>query len=187
MISDTRREFHCRMCGECCSGNMQVFLNPRDLEKIGKFLKIDSNQRLLEEGVICLEKGQHQLLLPRIAFKKSASIRFCPFLENRIEEGGEYHGCCMLHPHKKPLVCALAPMARELDLNRDEELFYFKEPVEHCPGMESDKIYEVNSLFPQVKEELILEKQYYRKLRELLDKEIDPLTILREVFQLSPV
>lgn len=187
-MQDCKRvPFHCQMCGECCSGDMRVFLNPYDLEKIRDYLEIDNSQDLLDQGLITLDKGQYGLILPRIAFKRSSDLLFCPFLENRIEEDGNYHGCCSLHPVKKPLVCALAPMARELDLDSGVEHFYFQEPVRNCPGMKSQILYEIEQLFPQVDEELKREKEYYRVLQNRLNQRIDALDILKELFNLQPL
>jgi len=184
MQNDQQVPFHCQMCGECCSGDMRVFLNPHDLDKIRDFLGLDSNPCLLDKGIITLEEGQHGLILPRIAFKASSGLLFCPFLENRIEEDGSYRGCCRLHPARKPLVCALAPMARELDLDSGAERYYFQEPVRNCPGMNTSIAYRVEKLFPQVAEELEREKEYYTRLQSLLEKGHSPHFILEQLFHI---
>jgi len=180
------KNFDCQLCGECCSGEMRVFVNPHDLEKIRRYLKLPDNQSLLDQGYICLDQGQNGLQWPRLRFKKSGKLQFCPFLENRIDDKGDYRGLCQLHPDKKPLVCALAPFARELDLEKKSERFYFQKPVDNCPGCDVSKRYLLSDLFPQVEKELISETHSYQQIKGLLDQGASNQQILKEVFALTP-
>jgi hypothetical protein len=65
--------------------------------------------------------------------------RQCPFLVNDIDHEGTYRGLCSLHPDAKPLVCALSPLAREVDADFNSgtvaETWSFVPPVSHCPGV----------------------------------------------------
>ena len=63
--------------------------------------------------------------------------RQCPFLINDVDDTGTYHGLCSLHPHHKPLVCALSPLSREVEDGAGivGESWSFVPPVEGCPGV----------------------------------------------------
>ncbi len=74
---------------------------------------------------------------PRIRFR-SRPVSQCPFLVNDIDAQGDYRGLCSLHPDAKPLVCALSPLAREVEdpgTGPVAETWSFVPPVEGCPGV----------------------------------------------------
>lgn len=164
---------------------MKIFLNPHDVNKMRLHQGLDSNQQLLELGMICLDRGQQGLILPRIQFKSFEGISFCPFLENRLNDQNHYQGLCLLHPDRKPLVCALAPLAREVDLKKEQKNFYFQKPIEDCPGCNIEKSYEWTELFPQLENELQLEIQYYAELSLVLDHREEPASYLKRLFNLE--
>lgn len=73
---------------------------------------------------------------PRLRFR-TKPLRQCRFLINDLGEG-TYRGLCSLHPHDKPLVCALSPLSREVDdpgFGTAAETWSFVPPVEGCPGV----------------------------------------------------
>ena len=161
------QKFNCTLCGECCSGDMKVFLNPYDLYKMGTFLKLSHTKELFEKNLICLDSGQNGINLPRILFK-TYPFQFCPFLINDFDEETGLRGLCSLHPGHKPLVCALAPLTRELDLEKGTDSFGFVPPHPECPGCgEGDEILP-ESIIKEKAEELRLEKQYYERLSRLI-------------------
>jgi len=55
---------------------------------------------------------------------------------NSLTPSGRYRGLCALHPDFKPLVCALSPLAREVEVHGsvETELWSFVSPVPGCPG-----------------------------------------------------
>ncbi|MDA3850840.1 MAG: YkgJ family cysteine cluster protein [Spirochaetaceae bacterium] len=179
------QQFSCTLCGECCSGDMRVFLNPHDLQKMRDYLGLRTNQELLEQNYIVLGKAQWGLLLPGIRFKRTQGLQFCPFLTNHLDDSGHYRGLCFLHPHKKPLVCALAPYARELDMDTRQSRFYFQEPIKNCPGCKSLELYGLTELFPQVEAELQMEEEYLLRLRESIKNQHSNQEILKNHFGLT--
>lgn len=74
-------QYGCTLCGECGSGSMQVFINSYYIYKMGRFLKMENSSELFERRLVILDKGQNDLLLPRIHFK-TKPFSFCPFLIN---------------------------------------------------------------------------------------------------------
>ncbi len=155
--------FSCTLCGECCSGEMRVFLNPLDIFRIGRFLKLEHSSELFKRRLLMLDKGQNGLQLPRIRFKEKPFL-FCPFLINDFDEERGLRGLCSLHPEHKPLVCRLAPLSRHLDLNSGEEEFEFILPHPDCPGGKTDRILDPDRERDLLAEDLGLETRYYRLL-----------------------
>ena len=80
--------FSCTLCGECCSGNMEVFLNSYDLYKIGRFFNKHHTKELFDSNLLEWAPGQNGLTLPRIRFKKKP-FPFCPFLINDYRRTGD--------------------------------------------------------------------------------------------------
>jgi len=155
--------FSCTLCGECCSGDMKVFLNSYDLYKMGRKLKMEHTLELFEKGYVSLDWGQNGLRLPRIQFK-TKPFPFCPFLMNDFQEERGLLGLCSLHPVYKPLVCKLAPLYREIDLQEDTDKLNFILPHPACPGQREDQILDPKKEREQLKNELEFEMRYYRLL-----------------------
>ena len=159
--------FSCRLCGECCSGDMKVFLNPEDLDLLCSFLNYTSKESLFSSSCVTWDEkcGIRQ---PRLLFREIEGVKFCPFLENRLEDDGSLRGLCMLHPHYKPLVCHLAPLTRTVDFEDDSESYGFVPPHPSCPGCtpgegEGD-ILAYENLPEELKARLDREKEYFRSL-----------------------
>jgi len=157
--------FNCTLCGECCSGTMKVFVNSYDLFKIGRFLKMSHTEELFRKGLVVLDNGQNGLRLPRIQFK-TRPFQFCPFLINDFQEETGLRGLCSLHPQHKPLVCRLAPLYRELDLEASTDEFKFILPHPACPGPGGDIVLDPDREREDLKEELEFEKRYYTLLSQ---------------------
>jgi len=68
---------------------------------------------------------------------RTRPLRQCPFLVNDLGQDGILRGKCSLHPHHKPLACALSPLARSIETVSGEtrETWTMIAPVEGCPGM----------------------------------------------------
>ena len=159
-------KFTCTLCGECCSGSMKVFLNPYDLYKMGRFLKLSHTEELFEKKLITWDLGQNGITLPRILFK-TYPFSFCPFLINDFNENDGLRGRCSLHPDHKPLVCYLAPLTRELDLESGEDSFGFVPPHPDCPGCGKGERVDKETVKQERKDELEKEILYYRRLSRL--------------------
>ena len=162
--------FSCTLCGECCSGNMRVFVNSLDIYRMGRFLNLEHSSELFMRQLLLLDEGQNELKLPRILFKE-VPIRFCPFLINDFDEDRGLRGLCSLHPDHKPLVCRLAPLSRHLDLETCEDRLEFILPHPDCPGGESDVVLDPEHERKLLAEDLDYEARYYRLLS---DHEDDP-------------
>lgn len=156
-------QFGCTLCGECCSGDMKVFVNSYDLYKMGRFLKVNHTDDLFDRGIIVLDKGQNNLDLPRIQFK-TEPFSFCPFLINDFDEDRGLTGRCSMHLEHKPLVCRLAPLSRVLDLESGTDEFEFILPHPACPGKTVNQILDPAEEKKLLAEELALEKRYYSLL-----------------------
>ncbi len=159
--------FSCRLCGECCSGEMKVFLNPEDLELIKEYTGMSSVDELFAAKLLTWDEksGTRQ---PRLLFRCVSGVKFCPFLENRLEDDGSLRGLCRLHPHYKPLVCHLAPLTREIDFEADSEVYGFIPPHQDCPGCrlpdgEGEEL-SYDDLPDDLKKRLAREKEYFRSI-----------------------
>lgn len=130
--------FECTLCGECCCGDQTIRLNGEDLALISQFLSKNLDH-LFAQRIVDFITDDNRFLRPVLRFKGFGKgknrLRFCPFLENSWDAGGTLRGFCRLHPRFKPLVCALAPWAREVDLATGIEVWKGLAPVEGCPGM----------------------------------------------------
>ena len=154
------------MCGECCRGDIRISLNLLDLQRMAKFLNLETTGKLFEQGWVgegTLDDGGFR---PYIRFKEKP-MRFCPFLENRLDdETGALYGLCRLHPDHKPLVCSLAPLGRELQFP-NLETWFFTEPIKGCPGCQKATRYEPTGIIYSLRSDLDLESQYFKVMENL--------------------
>ena len=151
--------FDCTLCGECCRGDIRISLNLHDLWKMAKYLNLPTTGELFEQDWVGEQRLDRGGFRPYIRFKEKP-MRFCPFLENRLEDDGELLGYCRLHPDRKPLVCSLAPLGRELELP-NLETWFFTEPIEGCPGCDASKCCTPSQTIEPLREELELERLYF--------------------------
>lgn len=154
------------MCGECCSGSMKIFLNREDLIRMAHFLNYKSTKSLFENGYVVIDRERGGAPLPRINFK-TRPFSFCPFLENR-EENGKWLGYCKMHPNIKPLVCRMAPVSRTIDLVTSEESFSFHKPYPDCPGCKSRKKIYIDEWIQPYRKELDKETDFFMQLSSCL-------------------
>lgn len=136
-------KFECTLCGDCCTGSQVVRLNGCDLDLLQEYLGLPDRRQLFEQGWVEARQDDQGRWRPVLRFKQKP-LRFCRFLENRVEEDGRVLGLCRLHPRFKPLVCHLAPLAREVELPSGRETWQVTAPVDGCPGMGRG-----NAKFPQ--------------------------------------
>jgi len=152
--------FKCTLCGECCRGDMNVYLNIYDLYKLSKFMGYTKSEDLFDNRLVELGSGQNGIMMPKIKFKQS-TIKFCPFLENELTDTDELLGKCKLHPQYKPLICSLSPVARQIDMASGKIEHWLVEPAPGCPGMDQSKINKLSSVLRDLDTELEFEKRYY--------------------------
>ncbi len=136
----TEHCFDCTLCGECCRGNQVVRLNAEDLTLLCRFTGLSGLAELVSAGLVEEVWDEPGILRPRLRFRQRP-FRFCPFLENDLAEDGILRGRCQLHPDFKPLVCQVAPLAREVDDDGETavENWLVVPPVTGCPGMDRGK------------------------------------------------
>ncbi|KAA3602896.1 MAG: hypothetical protein DWQ06_06125 [Calditrichaeota bacterium] len=155
--------FECQMCGLCCSGLQDVWLEPYDIFRLSRFgfKEVVTTNYLFEKEILEIVFDE-KLNLPfcKIKFKNE----LCPFLE-KIEN---YKFGCKLHKTKgKPFVCQLSPIARTLDESFNEK-FYIVAPDENCKGMEVSKNQNLENWLENLKEERVLE--YSKEFYQILEK-----------------
>lgn len=146
---------------------MKVFLNPDDLLLLRSYLNNCSEEELFSRNYLTWDE-KSGVKQPRMKFREFQGIKFCPFLENRLEEDGTLLGLCRLHPDFKPLVCHLAPLTRTIDFAADSESYGFMLPHPACPGCDPDvedrEELSYENLADDLKRRLAREKEYFRSL-----------------------
>lgn len=163
---------------------MNVYLNPEDLLLMAVKSGFKTTKELFDRGIVIIDRQREGAPLPRIRFRDTA-VKCCPFLENRLEEDGSLLGLCKLHPDFKPLICGLAPLCREIDLDSDEEKWGFKEPYPGCRGCRIEKS-EVNRCSevkdPEIIRRLDSEKKFFIRLAGMLDEGLSEELIIEELY-----
>lgn len=99
-------KFHCTQCGKCCINREDILLNPLDLYRAAKELKMtiqDFVKQYCESYLGDTSKMPIVRLLPR------GSIKRCPLLKDRK---------CSIH-NVKPTVCAMFPIGRVVCIDAD--------------------------------------------------------------------
>lgn len=157
--------FACTLCGNCCSGVQDVLLDWYDLYRMARFLEFENTARLFKAGLVELRTGPEQLRLPYIRFKQRP-YRFCPFLENHIDDD-KISGLCRLHPGHKPLVCGLAPVSRTIDFENDQESWHFVKPAPDCPGVDSSQVNSLAGTIQTWSNELAYQTRFFHLLYRL--------------------
>ncbi len=162
--------FDCTLCGECCRGEMQVFLNLCDLYKIARFQGYKSTNALFEKRQVILKRNTRRAWIPQIKFKKKP-LPFCPFLINELTDNGDLRGLCALHPEHKPLICALSPVGRTVDFDNEQITYMLVEPAPDCPGMEASKINTLSDMLEQYQDELKFQERFFKILENMITAE----------------
>jgi Fe-S-cluster containining protein len=171
MASEKLSKFECRICGECCRGSQKVWLNPVDMQRLASHLGLAGPEELESRKIIVVEPGEHGIPRPRLFFSRGPAGAACRFLINDLDEEGRLWGRCSLHGKEaKPLVCRLAPLAREVDLKDGSEGWMEVPPVTGCPGWGPDspppegRRISPPELNPGIRKDLDREKEFFRKL-----------------------
>ncbi len=160
--------FECTRCGNCCTGDQRVWLNPGDLKRMAVHLGYDHTEELFRRKLVVLEQGENGAWRPRILFKHYKKLRFCPFLENSLGEDGAVTGLCRLHPLHKPLICSLAPLGRRWDAETEKSEWIFVKPAPDCPGVNSKKVQLLRETLERHDREIEEENLFFAKLQHLL-------------------
>ncbi len=166
--------FECTLCGNCCTGDQRVWLNPADLMRMALFLGYGHTSELFRQNVVLLDEGENGAWRPRILFKSYKKLRFCPFLENHLDDRGRITGLCRLHPKYKPLICRLAPLGRVWDAETGSEQWLFVKPAPDCPGVNSSRLNSLRETLQQYGSEIEEETAFLKKLQHLLEMKSEP-------------
>jgi Fe-S-cluster containining protein len=172
------RRFRCNGCGECCRGDITIWLNLEDLGRMAEFLGYPKTSLLLENGWVSegsLDAGGFR---PFLKFKESC-FRFCPFLENRLDENDRLFGDCRLHGEHQPLVCRLSPVGRYWSSNEGSSWFWML-PIEGCPGGMVPDLCSPGEFLEPLQERFRAEERYFH-IMEHLQKNRASLEIYREL------
>lgn len=173
MPGESSSKFECRICGECCRDGQKVWLNPVDMERLAVHLGLEGRGELEERRIVVVEPGEHGVLRPRLYFPPGPAGTSCRFLINDLDESGRLWGRCSLHGNAaKPLVCRLAPLSREIDLDDGTEKWMEVPPVIGCPGWgdtpppPDGRNIPQPELEPGIREDLEGEIEYFKNLSE---------------------
>jgi Fe-S-cluster containining protein len=170
-IIENSYQFECTKCGNCCTGDQRVSLNPYDLYKIALFKGYADTGMLFDYKLVHLVQSQNKAWIPQIRFKSIAKgHRFCPFLINELDEQNKLLGLCSLHPDKKPLICAMAPVGRVVDFASGTENFIYVKPAPDCPGVDIQKDNKLSDLQKAMEMELYYEKEFLKILNAIVAK-----------------
>jgi hypothetical protein len=128
------------------------------------FLGYTNTKLLFEKNWVKLAQGQNGIPVPRIKFRQKP-VPFCPFLINEQTDDDHWIGLCTLHPHHKPLICALSPLGIETDFSMGITSYSFMKPDPDCPGILHDEdgyLYDMlNDYHPEI--------QYHTRYLDILD------------------
>ena len=116
---DTFR-FHCTMCGKCCINREDILLNPYDVYRASKELRITPGDFFAKYCETYLGSSSSMVvvrLLPRGPEKR------CPLLKGKR---------CAVHAGK-PTVCALFPLGRGMCAGKGEDEMYEQKEVRYFP------------------------------------------------------
>ena len=157
-------QFNCTQCADCCSGDQTVLLNLYDLYKLARHIKLPNTQLLFERKILVLKLDEeNHVFRPQIRFK-TKPLKFCPFLINEWTENNQIKGWCQLHPHAKPLVCALSPVGIRLDSRQDQLEFLLVPPTSNCPGLKEPVIQSLEKYLQPYKREIEWQTDFFKIL-----------------------
>ncbi len=176
--------FECTLCGDCCTGDQEVLLNPFDLYRMARFLRYPSTRQLFaQQWVELVPDPEHNVWRPRIKFK-TRPFKFCPFLINEMDDLGQLKGLCRLHPEFKPLVCFLAPVGCRYDAEQRKTQFLLVPPTQDCPGMKADKENDLQEYLAEFEEALHFQEMFFEILEEVKNLHLPPERFLKELYDL---
>lgn len=101
--ADEPFKFHCTQCGKCCINREDILLNPIDLYRAAKELKM-TPEKFIEQ--YCETYLGNDSKMPIVRLLPRGSIKRCPLLKDRK---------CSIH-NAKPTVCAMFPIGRVVQI-----------------------------------------------------------------------
>ncbi len=104
-LDDTFR-FHCTQCGECCIHRDDIMLNPMDVFRMAKELKMKPHDFIVR---YCVWYIGYNSRVPIVCLKPVGPSMRCPMLNGNK---------CAVH-NVKPAVCALFPLGRYIKFDAD--------------------------------------------------------------------
>jgi len=176
--------FKCTCCGNCCSGDMEILLNPYDLYKIAWFCSYERTDELFNNDLVILVKGENGVWYPKISFIEKP-FKFCPFLINELNDNDKLKGLCSLHLRHKPLVCALSPVGRAIDLGRETTEFVYVKPAPDCPGVNSAKENILVELIDKYEHELQYQYLFFRILKKIKSRNYNKKSVFTLLYSFS--
>lgn len=105
---DGEFRFHCTMCGKCCIHREDILLNPQDIFRMAKELKLSVGGFMMRYCECYIGEDSK---IPLMRLKPVGSVKRCPLLKNRK---------CMVHD-AKPVVCAMFPIGRCIVMGLEAE------------------------------------------------------------------
>lgn len=105
---DDTLPFSCTHCGGCCTHQEELLLNPLDLFRLAKELRITIEQWIEQYGECYIGKDSR---MPIVRIHPQGKTRRCPLLKNNK---------CSVHK-AKPSVCGLYPLGRTIRYVADEK------------------------------------------------------------------
>lgn len=103
---DTPFKFHCTQCGKCCINREDILLNPFDLFRAARELKMTPQNFV---RTYCETYLGETSRIPIVRIQPRGSIKRCPLLKDRK---------CSIH-RSKPTVCAMFPIGRAMRIEAD--------------------------------------------------------------------
>jgi len=173
--------FNCARCGNCCTGDQKVFLNLYDLYKLARFKNYKHSKLLFDAALVVLVKEQNNAFLPRIRFKRKP-YSFCPFLLHLQTNPETFITGCMLHPFHKPLICALAPLGRVIDLDENSDDYIFVKPAPDCSGVHSKQANSLDKVKTQYRQELDFQYRFFTLLQKAKNKHFGRKNHLEQLY-----
>lgn len=101
-------KFHCTQCGKCCIDREDILLNPFDLYRASKELKMTPD-KFVEQ--YCETYLGQDSKMPIVRLRPRGSIKRCPLLKDRK---------CSIH-NVKPTVCAMFPIGRVVQMEASQK------------------------------------------------------------------
>ena len=152
--------FDCVQCGECCRNREDILLNPLDVFRLCRKLKLSAEEFIDKYGELYMGYSSKMPVL-RIAYRAKYGINGisegtrCPFLGSK--DGIFY---CRVHD-SKPFVCRSFPLGR-VRKNMEEEQ-YILQPDGTCKGRaraEKQQVYQNVEAWMGGKEKVDLQERY---------------------------
>lgn len=117
---DETFKFHCTQCGKCCINREDILLNPFDLFRASKELRM--RPRDFVEKYCDTYLGDSSCI-PIVRLRSRGMIKRCPLLKNQK---------CSIH-NAKPAVCAMFPIGRvvRVDAEKRDKMTVLPDQIEY--------------------------------------------------------